>query len=335
MVLSLKRGSSVNAEQDKENTFSESLSYPARKKPCHLASNKGGLLYTRSCKNSSSEDESSEDESSRRPTTLKDRNRLRNKRRNHRELLKNSLSSPLLDLKISKAVSQYSDDEDSHDSKPCDSRGSTEATSNNGMFSRRSSVVTSPANVSQTVSLEMSPKSRHSLPNSDFAARSRCFEYLVGAIDEAWARYCDATAVDEDEVYGYDGGSAIPQTPNSIALTSDEEEGYKSEISTHTNITEYESDYPAEAPKQATRRVSEVPANVRLQQLKDRLIKTKYYLQDFVDSDNINECLLFWKKWDLIKYATIELVEDDDDDEVIESTIEELESGRYFASIGA
>ena len=32
----------------------------------------------------------------------------------------------------------------------------------------------------------------------------------------------------------------------------------------------------------------------------------------------------------MIKYATIELVEDDDDDEVVESTIEELERGRMF-----
>ena len=39
---------------------------------------------------------------------------------------------------------------------------------------------------------------------------------------------------------------------------------------------------------------------------------------------------MFWKRWDMIKYSTIELVEDDDDDEIIESTIEELENGRLF-----
>ncbi|KAG7829598.1 hypothetical protein KL920_002457 [Ogataea angusta] len=333
MVLSVKRGSSVNTDFDKENNPVSSLSFPSRKKHCPLSSNKGSLLYIRSCQNSSSEDESSEDEASRKPTTLKDRNRLRNKRRSHRELLRNSLSSAMMDSKLSKALSQYSDDEQEEN---CDKKEDlSENAAGHSSFSRRSSAVSSPLNVTQSPALDMSPKSRRCLPDSDFAARSRCFEYLVGAIDEAWARYCDATAVDEDEVYGFDGGSGIPQTPTSIAITSDEEEGYKSEISTNTNITEYESDYPAEVPKPTTRRVSEVPENVRLQQLKDRLIKTKYYLQDFVDSDDINECLLFWKKWDLIKYATIELVEDDDDDEVIESTIDELESGRYASSIGA
>ena len=45
----------------------------------------------------------------------------------------------------------------------------------------------------------------------------------------------------------------------------------------------------------------------------------------------IIEIELFWKRWDMIKYSTIELVEDDDDDEItIESTIEELENGRLF-----
>lgn len=34
----------------------------------------------------------------------------------------------------------------------------------------------------------------------------------------------------------------------------------------------------------------------------------------------------------MIKYATIELVEDDDDDEIIESTIDELEDGRCFVN---
>ncbi|ODV87079.1 hypothetical protein CANARDRAFT_216778 [[Candida] arabinofermentans NRRL YB-2248] len=171
-------------------------------------------------------------------------------------------------------------------------------------------------------------KCRNYIPDSDFVARSRCFEYLVGAIDEAWARYCDATSYAEDEVYGYDSGSAIPQTPAST-VSSDEDDGYKSELSVATSLTDYDSDFPMSMLGNNNRRVSEVPANVRLQQLKDRLIKAKYYLQDYVDSNDSDGCLLFWKKWDLIKYATIELVEDDDDDEVVENQIEELEAGRF------
>lgn len=67
-----------------------------------------------------------------------------------------------------------------------------------------------------------------------------------------------------------------------------------------------------------------------MQDLKVRLTKAKYYLQELVDSNDYREIELFWKRWDMIKYSTIELVEDDDDDEIIESTIEELENGRLF-----
>ena len=40
----------------------------------------------------------------------------------------------------------------------------------------------------------------NSIPIADRNARTRCFEYLIGAIDEAWARYCDATTSFEDDV---------------------------------------------------------------------------------------------------------------------------------------
>lgn len=161
----------------------------------------------------------------------------------------------------------------------------------------------------------------------DKVARNRCFEYLVSSIDEAWARYCDATSYAEDEAYNKDI-SFQPATPASVGTSDadddddDEEDGYKS---ASTNITEYDSDVEV-------KRVSGQPGSVKLQQLKDRLLKAKYYLQDFLESNDLDEATAFWKRWDLIKYATIELVEDDDDDDVTESTIEDLEKGRLFGS---
>ncbi|KAA8901258.1 hypothetical protein DIURU_003628 [Diutina rugosa] len=171
----------------------------------------------------------------------------------------------------------------------------------------------------------------------DRAARTRCFDYLVGAIDEAWARYCDAATYVEDEVYGYN-------TPQSVV--TDDEEDY---CDNTTDITDYEDDdeeavkpsqYSAPVRPQFKPRMSmsgpPTPAGSaasasgapHLQHLKDRLTKAKYYLQDLVDSDDGYNVSCFWKRWDMIKYATIELVEDDDDDEVVEATIEELEAGR-------
>ncbi|ODV77984.1 uncharacterized protein CANTADRAFT_69378 [Suhomyces tanzawaensis NRRL Y-17324] len=182
----------------------------------------------------------------------------------------------------------------------------------------------------------VSTPAKHYIPATDKSARSRCFEYLVGAIDEAWARYCDAATNVEDEVYGYN-------TPASVA--TDDEEYFDNT----TDITDYdESDFDdGKGPKHTVQsfrpRLSssascsslnstkEDPSSCQLQALKDRLTKAKYYLQDLVDSDVMSDVNSFWKRWDMIKYATIELVEDDDDDEIVETTIDELESGRLFA----
>lgn len=175
------------------------------------------------------------------------------------------------------------------------------------------------------------------LSHEDRAARTRCFDYLVGAIDEAWARYCDAATYVEDEVYGYN-------TPQ-LVVTDDEDY-----CDNTTDITDYEDDeeeavkpsqYPAPMRPQFKPRMlmlgPPTPTGLsaaltsgapHLQHLKDRLTKAKYYLQDLVDLDDGYNVLCFWKRWDMIKYATIELVEDDDDDEVVEATIEELEAGR-------
>ncbi|CCH45419.1 hypothetical protein BN7_5001 [Wickerhamomyces ciferrii] len=186
----------------------------------------------------------------------------------------------------------------------------------------------------QSLSGEAKSNIRRSSFDGDQTARSRCFEYLVSAIDEAWARYCDATTYAEDEVFHNDNNSYLPNTPASLGLSDNEdfdedkreiyddlEDGYKS---ASTNITEYDSDFDSK------RRASTQPSSVKLQHLKDRLLKAKYYLQDFIESDSVDEACAFWKRWDLVKYATIELVEDDDDDEIIESTIEDLEKGRLY-----
>lgn len=202
--------------------------------------------------------------------------------------------------RISKAVSQYSDDEED-----CASHR------------RRSS-------------------SLKSIALTDLKARTRCFDYLVGSIDEAWAKYCNATSFAEDEVYGYaSGGCATvandaPYTPCSINSDEDDEEyGCKSEA---TAITDYETELE-HGKGFNSRRPScvRIPSNMKLQHVKDRLTKAKYYLQDFVDSNSVSDSLLFWQRWDLIKYAAIEIVEDEED-ECVENTVEELEQGRFPGS---
>ena len=219
-------------------------------------------------------------------------------------------------------------------------------------------------------------KFKHSgnIPSSDFIARSRCFEYLVGAIDEAWARYCDSTSHDEDIKYeNYNNSddninntnnnnnnnnknyidetnnsfNMMANTPNSNTYSSDDDDGYKSGFSETTTVTEYDSDYNKINNTRGrsfsminntlignysnNQKVTEVPENLRLQELKHRFTKSKYFLEDLVDSDLFSDCIAFWTKWDLIKYSIIEFVEEDEEDEedVIESKIEELEVGRF------
>lgn len=183
------------------------------------------------------------------------------------------------------------------------------------------------------------------IANPDKQARIRCFDYLVGSIDEAWARYCDATTNLEDQAYGYD----IPNTVVTDLGDDDDvyDDVYLSGTSIGTELTDYEFDFAhatKASPMNLTMRASRgslvssrcISSSVgdssspsgQLQVLKGRLTKAKYFLQDLVDSEHDHDVACFWKRWDMIKYATIELVEDDDDDEVIESTIEDLENGR-------
>ncbi|RCK63566.1 hypothetical protein Cantr_09685 [Candida viswanathii] len=177
---------------------------------------------------------------------------------------------------------------------------------------------------------EGADQNNNAVPIADTKARTRCFEYLIGAIDEAWARYCDAAASVEDDVYGYGTNS------KNIAVSDDEDDDDASvdddTFDNNTDITDY-SDFPSQhhlaAPSKPAPQQPNQSSN-QLQDLKVRLTKAKYYLQELVDSNDYREIELFWKRWDMIKYSTIELVEDDDDDEIIESTIEELENGRLF-----
>lgn len=264
-----------------------------------------------------------------------------------------------LNSELSRAVSKYSDDDEDGcesdqrnvnvndenidcrlSSSPSSSSLLFAANPNHAVVGNTSAFVNTPpthnnANNS-SVFLQISdhpssPVSKKMVPESDKGSRSRCFEYLVGAIDEAWARYCDATTYVEDEVYGYN-------TPASVAT---DDEDY---FGNTTDITDYESDFEVSKPSASKHHrttkpsmlgntnTSKDPSSCKLQELKDRLTKAKYFLQDLVDSDDFGDVTAFWKRWDMIKYATIELVEDDDDDEVVESTIDELEDGRLFAN---
>lgn len=271
---------------------------------------------------------------------------------------------------MSKALSQYSDGEDdvrescSKSSRPshlrssstfrpededldCNFMGSPVSSSNLRGLDTRSSNPGSFLHISDSCSLSVSLK--RVMPVCDKNARVRCFDYLIGAIDEAWASYCNAASYVEDETYGY----------NSPASVATDDEDY---CGNTTDLTDYESEQEhlksdktkqrgdfSQQPQQLysaykrpsimgfglnvdMSRTGQDPSSCRLQALKERLIKAKYFLQDLVDSDDYNEAFDFWKRWDMIKYATIELVEDDDDDTVMESTIDELEHGRQFSN---
>lgn len=267
---------------------------------------------------------------------------------------------------MSKALSQYSDDEDvSRSTRPshlrssstfrpededldCNFLGSPSSSSNLRGLETRSSNSGSFLHISDSCSLVASVN--RVMPACDKHARLRCFDYLIGAIDEAWASYCNAASYVEDETYGY----------NSPASVATDDEDY---CGNTTDLTDYESDHEHEKSDKTKQqrgifsqqpqqmypayrkpsimglgsnvdmsRTGQDPSSCRLQALKERLIKAKYFLQDLVDSDDYNEAFDFWKRWDMIKYATIELVEDDDDDTVMESTIDELEHGRQFSN---
>lgn len=261
-----------------------------------------------------------------------------------------------LNSELSKAVSQYSDDEsfevcdrnsshrtndDNLDCKllssPCASSVHINGINNAFPMTHRNSSKGSFLQISDSNTSTTSIK--RSMPEEDKNSRARCFDYLVGGIDEAWARYCDAASSVENETYGYN-------TPCSVVTDDDDDD-----FGNSTDLTDYESDFEKSSKLYHGRKPSIMhtnsfrliasdassstgtdPSSCQLLALKDRLIKAKYFLQDLVDSDDFNDASAFWKRWDMVKYATIELVEDDDEDEVIESTIDELEAGRFFTN---
>ena len=213
-----------------------------------------------------------------------------------------------------------------------------------------------------------SNKKNH-LPKEDLIARERCFDYIVQAIDEVWARYCDTTSSaevnmyddwnivkkqklptvsntrtinkptkfyynkpiqysddeqEDDQIFDHKTGVLVDgqqgqYRPNTSTRNDDDEDGYR------TQVTEYETDSGSEY-----RTVSKLPDSIRLESLKLRLSKAKNDLEQVYDSMQLSDSIVFWKRWDMIKYSAVEVMEDDDDDEVVEDAIKELENGRYF-----
>lgn len=211
--------------------------------------------------------------------------------------------------------------------------------------------------MSRPGSFSSSSTRRSQVSKLDLSARERCFDYIVQSIDEVWARYCDTTSSAEAKVYGNlsTQRAALKQQhqpklatcglrkPLNISDKDTESEsecefegslpniedydednsGYKSEA---TNPTEYETDYGE------SRTVSNLPDSVKLQSLKFRLTNAKNDLEQVYDSKEEQDSDSFWRRWDMIKYSAVEMMEEDDDDEIIENVIEELEQGRCYAN---
>ncbi|CDO92685.1 unnamed protein product [Kluyveromyces dobzhanskii CBS 2104] len=160
------------------------------------------------------------------------------------------------------------------------------------------------------------PLSRHSscvVPQSDLLARERCFDYIVQSIDEVWARYCDTTSSAENQLYPYGYVSPVSDSETS---GNESDSGYKSSTDAETDCT--------------FRKVSNLPDSKELQSLKDRLTKAKHSLEQTVDAIQVQSCIMFWNRWDMIKYNAVEMMEEEDDDVLVESVLEELEEGRWY-----
>lgn len=273
---------------------------------------------------------------------------------------------------------------------------------------------------------------RHFIPRNDSIARERCFEYIVQAIDEVWARYYDITSLAEVKFYnhkrstsmnnigsifesvktktfnltGNDYGNILLSKRrklangnlillstnlynastnnikhkyktgdngdnNNIHKNNDKTYGspdiratyvkqadYRTNYSTNsdsddiylvssnaTNSHEQRDDednhnafrsestiYKSDSSDYYTKltTVSKLPDSIKLQSLKLRLIRAKNYLDYYSNSLSLEDSIKFWHRWDMIKYSTVEIMEDDDDDEVVENVIDELEEGRFF-----
>ena len=205
------------------------------------------------------------------------------------------------------------------------------------------------------------------VPESDRKARQRCFDYLVSAIDSVWAQYCDSSSSDEAHMLHDNSKSfhkrslsfgilnhIVPSSP--VSLCGDEE-SYPSSNDTNDSEVNDNDEYEGEedddqrlrgasmdsryylsrsAPEKNSSKFPLVAFHAqsrsdRLLNLKQRLLKAKYYLAEMVDSLDPVSSNVFWRRWDMIKYSTIEVVEDEgDDDDTVEVTCQELEEGRYW-----
>ncbi|KAA8914790.1 hypothetical protein TRICI_002824 [Trichomonascus ciferrii] len=176
------------------------------------------------------------------------------------------------------------------------------------------------------------------VPDSDRVARQNCFDYLVSAIDEVWAQYCDCTSSAESQLYDETPRhmsfshleSDLPSSPVSLCEEGEEEEEDAAIYSSGPETPGGQPTAQHGRSKSITVAAFDQPKSVRLLNLKKRLMNAKYFLSDLVESLDPVSSSEFWHRWDMIKYATIELVEEDgDDDETVEAVTEELEEGRY------
>ncbi|AMD19475.1 HCL676Wp [Eremothecium sinecaudum] len=245
--------------------------------------------------------------------------------------------TPKLEPKLLETVSRYSDS------------GSLNIEKDKEQFAAHASPLDSnysfnfKRSIPRHSSFSISGTRQRQVPRSDVIARSRCFDYILQSIDEVWGRYCNTTCTAENEVYerlgnSINGSVTISGSPNSSFFQaagnhngiehrerelSDydlSDSGYKSEI---TNPTEYETDCDY-------RKVSKLPQSMQLQSLKNRLVRAKNDLENSYDTTDWNDCVYFWRRWDMIKYSAVEMMEEDDDDDLIESVIDELEEGRCY-----
>ncbi|GMM56617.1 hypothetical protein DAKH74_032330 [Maudiozyma humilis] len=102
-----------------------------------------------------------------------------------------------------------------------------------------------------------SSSKRNVVPKQDLLARERCFDYIIQAIDEAWAMYCNTTSSAEAQVYDNMDRSHSRRFSRSNSSAS-----YNSRLSSRTSDeeqTEYsdeEQQQPADAHTASTVRFS-------------------------------------------------------------------------------
>ena len=255
----------------------------------------------------------------------------------------------------SRVIEFYSDSDGDHKISPRMRHDSINIAS----LRRRASLLNQSGGAASAVHFLSHRKRRPAaVPQCDLVARARCFEYLVSSIDEVWAQYCSFTSYAEDEMYGTEESGSRPQMssrkmreteiPNSPISLYDEDANYSSTNESQGPMTPYSyadsatlsSHQYMSSPKcamntqsnSACLAPSEQPDSVRLLNVKKRLMNAKYFLQDLTDREDLDSSAAFWNRWDMVKYAAIELVEEDgDDDEVVENVTEELEDGRHYS----